>query len=148
MATNPMVPQGSLNKVRAHIVVPNFPTLNVSPSYMGEDGFSLEMDEDFVRQIKTQTGLVNSPEVFVEATCTINLLRTQALSLQWMQQAENTAQIGRIVAHSDSAAFTGRTVHNCSILKVVPGRMNGTTATVDATLRGAYYVNNSMWSLA
>ncbi len=148
MATNPMVPQGSLNKVRAHIVVPNYPTLNISPSYLGDDGFSLDLDEDAVRQLKTATGLVNSPEVFVEATCTINLLRTQNLSLQWMQQMENTAQIGRIVAHSDSAAFTGRTVHNCSILKVQPGRMNGTTATVDVTIRGVYYVNNSMWSLA
>lgn len=146
--TNPMVAQGSLNKVRAHIVVPAYPTLNISPSYMGDDGFTLDIDEDMVRQIKTMTGLVNSPEPYVEATCTINLLRTQALSLQWMQQAENTAQIGRIVAHSDSAAFTGRTVHNCSILKVQPGRMNGSTATVDAIIRGVYYVNNSMWSLA
>ena len=147
MATNPMVPQGSLNKVRAHIVVPNYPTLNVSPSYMGDDGFSLDIDEDMVRQIKTQTGLVNSPEPYVEATCTVNLLRTQSLSLQWMQQAENTVMVGRIVVHPDSAAFTARTVHNCSVLKVQPGRMNGSTPTVDLILRGVYYVNNAMWSL-
>lgn len=147
MATNPMVPQGSLNKVRAHIVVPNYPTLNISPDYMGDDGFSLDIDEDMIRQIKTQTGLVNSPEPYVEATCTINLLRTQALSLQWMQQAENTVMIGRIAVHSDSAAFTARTVHNCSILKVQPGHMNGSTPTVNLILRGVYYVNNAMWSL-
>ena len=147
MATNPMIAQGSLNKVRANIVVPGFTALNITVSYLGDDGFSLDMDEDFVDQIKTQTGLVNSPEPYVEATCTINLLRTQNLSLAWMQQAEATAQIGRIVVHSDSAAFTKRTIHNCSILKVQPGRMNGTTPTVDVTLRGVYYVNNDMWNL-
>ncbi len=147
MATNPMVPQGSLNKVRAHIVVPNYPTLNVSPSYMGEDMFTLDIEDDAVRQPKTATGLVNSPEPFVVATCIINLLRTQALSVQWLMQLKSNAMIGRIVAHSDSAAFTAQTVHNCSILKVQPGRMNGTNPTVDAIIRGEYFVNDDMWSL-
>ncbi|MGC9216173.1 hypothetical protein [Acidithiobacillus sp.] len=147
MAKNPMVPQGNLNKVRGSVIVPGYPGLNINASHLGLDGISLDLDEDFVDQIKTMTGVVNSPQPYVMATCTINLLRTQALALQWMQQAEANASIGRIAVHSDTAAYTQRRVHNCSALHASPGRMNGTTATVDLVIRGVYYINNNMWNL-
>lgn len=148
MATgNPNIQQGTLNKVRGSVIVPGYTALNINASHLGLDGISLDLEEDFVMQEKTMTGVVNSPEPYVMATCTINLLRTQALSLQWMQQAEQQAMIGRIAVHSDTAAYTQRRVHNCSVLHASPGRMNGTTATVNLVIRGTYFINNNMWSV-
>ena len=143
---NPMVPQGSLNRVRGSVIVPGFTALNINSSHLGLDGISLDLDEEFVQQEKTMTGVVNSPEPYVMATATINLLRTQSLALLWMQQAEANAVIGRIAVHSDTAAYTQRRVHNCSVLHASPGLMNGTRATINLIIRGVYYLNASLWS--
>jgi len=147
MATNPQIAQGTLNRVRASVVIPNYPTLNINSSHMGRDLLSLEFDEDFSEQIPTATGIVNSPAPYVMATCSINLLRSQALANAWIQQVETYALIGRIVIHSDTSAFPKRHVHNCSVLKANPGRMDGLNPTVDLVIRGVFYVNNNLWNL-
>lgn len=44
MATNPLIPQGTLNRVRASVVWPSFPNLNVTASYLGRMGIRLSLD--------------------------------------------------------------------------------------------------------
>jgi len=147
MPTNPMVAQGTLNRARASVVVPNYTTLNITSSNMGMDFLSMEFEDDFGDQIKTGTGVVNSNAPYVIAVTTVNLLRSQALSLLWLQQAESQSNIGRIVVHSDTSAFSARKVHNNMVMKASPGRMNGTDPTVNVVIHGVYYVNNDLWNM-
>ena len=107
----------------------------------------LDIDEDGTEQLKTITGVVNSPAAFVMATATIHVLKTQALGEAWAQQFQSNGQIGRMVIHTDTAALSQYRVHNCSILKPQPGAMNGTNPSLILTIRGTYNVNDYIWSL-
>ena len=144
---NPLVPQGLLNRVRGSVVFPAFSNLNITAPYLAVDGISLDIDEDGTEQLKTITGVVNSPAAFVMATATIHVLKTQALGEAWAQQFQSNSQIGRMVIHTDSSALSQYRIHNCSLLKPQPGAMNGTNPSLILTIRGTYNVNDYIWSL-
>lgn len=147
MATNPLVQQGTLNRVRGQVVVPNFTNLNITAPYMGKSMLRLALEGNFTDQIPTATGVVNSPEPYVMATCTVGLLRTQALSGQWLAQAINYSVIGPIQVYSDSSAFPLANLDNCSIYQLDPGAFDGQDPVVRLILRGTFYLNNNLWNL-
>ena len=144
---NPLVPQGLLNRVRGSVVFPSNSTLSITAPYLAAEGISLEIDEDGTEQMKTITGVVNSPAAYVLATATIHVLKTQALGEAWAQQFQSNSQIGRMVIHTDSSALSQYRIHNCSLLKPQPGAMNGTNPSLILTIRGTYNVNDYIWSL-
>lgn len=147
MAANPMIVQGTLNRVLASVIVPSIPTLNITSSNMGKNLLSMEFDEDFTAQIGTATGVVNSPAPYVMSTVNISLLRSQSLSDSWIAQAISTAIIGQIIIVSDTSTFSKKTLNNTSIIKATPGRMDGTDPIVELHLRGVFYLNNNLWSV-
>ena len=144
---NPLIAQGLLNRVRGSVVFPSNSNLNVTAPYLAVEGISLDIDEDGTEQLKTITGIVNSPAAYVLATATIHVLKTQALGEAWAQQFQSNGQIGRMVIHTDSSALSQYRIHNCSILKPQPGAMNGTNPSLILTIRGTYNVNDYIWSL-
>jgi hypothetical protein len=146
MAT-PFVPQGTLNRVRSSVIVPGFPSLNVTSSYMGKDFVTVSFQGSFAELIPTATGGVTSPEPYVMASVAINILRTQSLSEAWRTQAEALSAIGPITVHSDSAAFPALSFDNCIIRDFEPGAYNGMDPVVRVTLQGIYYINNQLWSM-
>jgi hypothetical protein len=148
MATNPMVAQGVLNRVRCSVVVPNFTSLNITAPYMGRSFAKIEFEGNFVEQIGTGTGAVNSPEPYVFATVTVGLLRTQALAANWAAQFQTNSGIGPITIHSDTSAFPPITVSNAVIRHLDPGAYDGTDPVVRLALRGEFYINNDLWSYA
>ncbi len=105
MATNPMVPQGNLNRVRASVIIPNYVTLNINSSHMSTRLVTVTFEEDFTEQPMTATGVVNAPNPYVMAQASVSILRTQALAYAWLSQAQTTTAIGRVVVHSDTSAF-------------------------------------------
>ena len=144
---NPLIAQGLLNRVRGSVVFPSNSTLSITAPYLAAEGISLEIDEDGTEQMKTITGVVNSPAAYVLATATIHVLKTQALGEAWAQQFQSNSQIGRMVIHTDSSALSQYRIHNCSLLKPQPGAMNGTNPSLILTIRGTYNVNDYIWSL-
>ena len=90
--TNPLVSQGSLNRLRASVVWPDNPTLNVTASYLGKEGVSLALDGEATTFINTLVGAVTSPEPYQMITLTIHLLKTQGLASLYKSQQE---KIGR-----------------------------------------------------
>lgn len=147
-ATNPMIQQGTLNRIRTQVVVPNFTNLNVSASYMGKSMAKLALEGNFTQQEETATGVVNSPNPFVMATITMGLLRTQALSSAWLAQGQSLSAIGPAVAYSDSAAYPPAYLDNASIYSYDPGAFDGSDPVVRVVLRGVFYLNNNLWALA
>jgi len=142
---NPLIQQGSLNKVRAQVVVPGFSNLTIISSYMGTDGLTAET-EDFCDQIGTATGTVPSPNPYAFASITIHILKTNGMVTRWWNQKDTNSQIGKITIHSDTDAFDSFDVQECVIKSLSPGKLNGTDATSILTLRGVLYINNDMWS--
>ena len=143
---NPLINLGNLNRVRASVVFPSFTSLNITSSQMGRRFVSLMYDEDFVQQIQQGVGIINSPEPYVMATVTCDILRTLPLAQAFMTQIEATGVLGTVKVHSDTSSFPVRTVHNASVLKADPGAFDGTNGVLALTIRGVFYPNNDLWN--
>ena len=148
MATNPLVPQGTLNRVRCSIVVPSFTNLNITSAYMGKSMATITFDEAaWVDQIQTATGVVTSPEPYVMATINVGILRTQSLAQSWITQATNTGVIGDVIIHSDTASFSAISLADVVIKSFDPGSYDGIDPVSKLVLRGTFYINNNLWNL-
>lgn len=146
MATNPLVQQGTLNRLRCSVVVPNESTLNVTSSYMGASFASVSFSEPFADLIGTATGAVTSPEPYVFGTITVGVLKTQALAGAWVAQAQTESAIGQVTIYPDSASYPPVTLDNCVIQSIEPAAFDGKDPVVRVTIRGVYYLNSSLWS--
>jgi hypothetical protein len=143
---NPLINLGTLNRVRASVVFPSFTALNITSSQMGRRFVSLTFDEDFVQQIQQGVGIINSPEPYVMATVTCDVLRTLPLAQAFISQLEQTAVLGTVYVHSDTRTFPKRTVYNASVLKADPGAYDGINGVLALTIRGVFYPNNTLWN--
>jgi hypothetical protein len=143
---NPYLVAGPLNRVRCSVVVTSTPTLNITSQFMGKSFAHIELEGDFVQQIETATGVVNSPEPYVMATITVGLLRSQPLAAAWLAQVQNTGVLGDVTIHSDTSAFPAITLNDTSVRSLNPGAYDGTDPVVRLTLRGTFNINSDLWS--
>ena len=147
MATNPLVDQGVVNRLRASVVWASFPTLNVTPAYLGEDAINMALEGDASTQIPTMTGAVQSPEPYMAVAITINLLRTQPLADLYKKQMEKTALLGDCTVRPDATPLSPYPFYNCSIQGVRELNFGGRSAGWIVTCRGYYLVNSDLWNL-
>ena len=144
---NPLVAQGTLNRLRASVTIPGNSSLNITPPYMSKRFVTVTFDEDLDMLIPTATGGVTSPEPYVMATVTVGLLRTQSLATSWQNQALANSDIGGVSIFPDTTAYGEIDLVNCIIRHIDPGPYDGTNPEVTLTLRGIYYVNNNLWTI-
>lgn len=149
MATNPVNPQisqGTLNRVRASVIVAGYTSLNIASSYMGKNFVSVRFDGDFSQLINTATGAVTSPEPYVFADIEVDLLRTQSLSQDWITQAKATSVLGDVTVHPDTTTFDAMQFNDVVIRHIDPGAFDGQDPVVRLSLRGVFFVNNNLWT--
>jgi hypothetical protein len=144
---NPLIAQGTLNRLKSSVTIPGNSSLNITSSYMGKQFVTVTFDGDFDKLIETATGAVTSPEPYVMATVSISLLRTQGLSGAWLTQAKTTSDIGNVSIFPDSSVFPEIDLTNCVIQHIDPGAYDGMDPAVKLTLRGVFYINNNLWAL-
>lgn len=144
---NPLISQGQLNRLVASVVVSSYPTLNVTSSYLGEEAIRIALEGEATTPIRTMTGAVMSPEPYMMANVTINLLKSQALSNQWKAQMEAISLIGDITVRPDSTILNPYDFTNCSIRTVREMTLNGRDAGWIVTVTGYYLINNNLWNL-
>jgi hypothetical protein len=144
-AFNPIAPQGILNRVLTHVVVTDFPFLNVNAGFMAKSQATMTFEGDFVEQLGSATGIVTSAVPYVMGSIEFGLLRSQALADLWLQQVIATATIGTVTLYSDSTTLSRMTITNGSVQSVVPGPMDGSDPTFRVTVKGSFYINNNMW---
>ncbi len=142
---NPLIVQGSLNRLRASVIWNDNPSLNVTASYLGKDGIRLALDGESTAFINTMTGAVTSPEPYQMITLTVHLLKTQALASQYKAQMENTALLGNGVVRPDSVALPAYDIVNCAIESVRELNFSGMDAEFAVTIKGYYLVNSSLF---
>ena len=148
MAGNPLIVQGTLNRVRGSVVVPSFPTLNVTNGYLGKLGVRLAIQGDATQFIDTMTGMVTSPEPYLPAVVTIHLLRTQNLGALWRSQMENqTAVLGQVSVVPDATTWPSYDFTNCAITSIGEMPFDGTDPGYVIAIRGTYPINANMFNL-
>ena len=60
MANNPLIPQGTVNRLRGSVIWNDFPQLNVTAPYLGTDGIGFSLDGESTVFLPTMTGAVTS----------------------------------------------------------------------------------------
>jgi hypothetical protein len=145
-STNPLIAQGTLNRLRASVIITNFPALNVTSPYLGEDGISINPDGESTTYIKTLTGAVTSPEPYQQIMVEVHLLRTQGLANQYKLQIEASSLLGPIVVRPDSSALSAYDFVNCSIQGWGPHKINGKDAGFMVKLGGYYLINQDLYN--
>lgn len=143
---NPLVAQGTLNLLRASVVLNDHPELNVTASCLGKEGITISLEGETTEYIDTLAGAVPSPQPYQKASVRINLLKTQPLSDAYKKQMELLALIGDITVRPDSSALSPYPVVNCSITGVEPLKLNGSDAGFVVTVRGYYNINSALWN--
>lgn len=147
MAANPLVPQGTLNRVRANIVFPAAPSLNVTAPYLGKAGISLSFDGALTGYISAMTGAVTSPETYQMVTVSVNMLRTQALAAAWETQKSLTTLLGDCQIIPDASTLPTFQVYNASMGNLRELSFNGEDAGYVMTVMGYIIVNNDLFNL-
>lgn len=144
--TNPLISQGTLNRLKASIVWNNNSSLNVTPSFLNKEGIRLSLDGEATKFFPTQTGAVTSPEPYMMITVTVNLLKTQSLSAQYKAQFELSTLLGDGVVRPDtSTGLTPYEITNCALEGVPQQSFNGEDPGWVVSIRGYYLINSSLW---
>ena len=146
MATNPLIDQGTLNRLRGSITIPNLPALNITAAFLGKAGINLALQGSATTFLPTMTGAVTSLEPYQAVILTAALLKTQALSGQWKAQQENSSILGPITVKTDSSVFPDYNLFNCAIESVRDMSFAGDDPQFMITIGGYYPVNAAMWN--
>lgn len=146
--SNPQVVQGTLNRLLASVVYANFPNLNVTSAYLAKEAISLGFDGDTSQLIGTLTGAVTSPEPYIYGTCTMHLLRTQALGNAYKLQIETNTTMGSVTVIPDSVALSSFELNNCVLQSIQEVAFDGTQAGLIVRLRGVYSINSTLFSIS
>ncbi len=141
----PNQPQGTINRIRGAVTLPDHPELNVTSSFLGKEGIRLSFDGNSTTYIDTMVAGVTSPEPYMKATITVHLLKTQNLSDLYKKQMESLALIGDATVRSDAQPLSPWGIINCAIQTVRELDFSGGDAGYVVSIGGYYPVNNSLF---
>jgi hypothetical protein len=145
--TNPLIAQGTLNRLRGSVVWANFPTLNVTAPFLNKEGIRLALDGEATTFIQTITGAVTSPEPYQMITLTMNILKTNGLAALYQAQMQNSTLLGNGTVITDTNALPVFPLINCAIESVRELSFAGEDAGFAVVVRGYWIVNNALWNL-
>jgi hypothetical protein len=142
---NPLIAQGSLNRLRGSVIITNLPQLTVTASYLGKAGISLSIEGKSTDYIETMAGAVTSPKILMMVTVSVALLKTQALASQYQAQMQSDARIGPVTIKADALTLSDYDLNNCTISSVREMSFAGEDPVYMTTLEGYWLVNSALW---
>jgi hypothetical protein len=142
---NPLVAQGSLNKVRASVTWPSFPQLNVTAPYLSKEGIRLTLQGESVLYLPTMTGAVTSQEPYMMIEMTIHLIKPQSLANLYKQQMETSSLLNDGSVRPDAVALGIYQITNCAIKSVRELDFSGEHAVFAVNIGGYYLVNSNLF---
>ena len=147
MAGNPLIVQGTLNRLIGSVVWTSVPDLNVTAPYLGKEGIRLALEGESTVFLPTMTGAVTSQEPYLMIGLTLHLLKTQPLANAYKRQMESNAQLGDGTVRPDSVTLDPYPIVNCAIQSVRELNFSGDDAGFAVTIRGYYWINSGLWNL-
>jgi hypothetical protein len=145
MAGNPLIPTGTINRLRASVSWNSFPTLNVSASFLTDEGIRMSLEGSSTTRINAMAGVVTSPEPYQPITVRIPLLISQNLAQLYKAKMEDSTLLGDGVIRPVANTLSPYQISNASIEAVEPQDYGGRSAAWVISVTGAYYINNSAW---
>jgi len=142
---SPNTNQGTINRLRASVVWPSFPALNVTASFLGEEAIRLSLEGGATTFLPTLTGAVTSPEPYQPMSLRINLLKTQALANAYKAQMELSTLLGDGTIRPDATQLAPYQITNSAIESVEPLDFSGKSAGWIVSIRGYYSINSGLW---
>lgn len=143
---NPNIIPSPLNRVRANVSIPSAPNLNVTAPYLAEDGISVSFTGDVATVLNGLTSTINSEEPYIVTQININLIKSLALSAQWLTRIQEAPILGNVTIVSDTKEFPSLTFYNCTITRVADVSMAGKQAGYDITITGYWAISNDLWN--
>lgn len=143
--SSPLIPQGTLNRLRGSVTFSESPELNVTAPFLGEEGINLNPEGPIVENLPTMTGTVTSPAPYQMITVEMELLKTQFLANLFKRRLESNAVVGAITVRTDSSVMGVYQIQNCSIMAASPGSLNGRSVGYRVAIQGFYLVNSSLF---
>jgi hypothetical protein len=147
MAGNPLISQGTINLVRASLVVPALPNLNVTASFLGKGGINVALRSPVTTFVDALTGRVTVPEPYCSVGITVNLLRSQQLAQQWIAQILKYSQLGDITVIPDTTVFPNYQFTNCAIESAPDQAFASGDAAYNVVIGGTWLINNDLWNM-
>lgn len=146
MASNPLVPQGILNRVRASLNVIGYPDMNAPASFLDVDGITMAFEGAGSDLIGTMTGGVPSAAPYQMVTATARLVKTAALAMVWKTQFETNANIGDVDITGDATNLADYYLSNAIVVSA-PTDLNfaGKSAAFTIVVKGIYYINSDLF---
>lgn len=141
-----MIPQGTLNRLKGSIKFVNIPGLNITPPYLGKGGITLAFEGEATGIVPTMTGTVTSPEPYILARATVDILKTNGLSSAFQAQMQSTTVLGDFVFTPDTTALGTFYINNSAIANPAEISATGESATWPLVLTGYWIINNNLWS--
>ena len=142
----PNVQLGTINRLRASVVVDDDTTLSVTASFLLPAGISIAWGNPTATNHKAMVGTVPSPEPYQEARVKIPIVRTTALAQIYKQQIESDVEIGTITVRPDTSAMTPWQFQNCTVEAVDDIELNGQNIGYVITISGYYPINNDLYN--
>lgn len=148
MAGNPLISQGTLNRLRGSVVWTDLPSLNVTAPFLDRDGINLRLEGEASIQHGTMTGVVQSPEPYIPVSIVIAMLRTQPLAELYKARMEANVLLGAGTVWPDVSVegISSFQLNNMSIQSVGELLLNGSTPVFAVTCRGFYLINAALWN--
>lgn len=143
---NPLVDQGTLNRLVASVVFPNFPQLNVISANLGKEGIRLTLEGPATAYLATMTGAVPSPEPYQMVTVTINIVKSEPIANTYKTQFENSVLLGPATIRPDSSTLGLYSLLNCVLENVREQSYAGDDPVYSVTFKGTYQVNAGYFS--
>ena len=145
MAANPLVSQGTLNRIIASVSWSSNNSLNVTAPFLGKDGISLTLQGAATTFIPTMTGAVTAPEPYQMVELTMHLLKTQPLAQAYKAQMETSTLLGDGTVRADTTTLGTYEIVNCAIQSISPLKFSGEDAGFIVTIGGYYLTNSNLW---
>lgn len=146
MAGNPLVPQGTLNLLRASLIWDDLPELNVTPPFLAKGSIALAFEGEKTVFIDTMTGGVTSPQPYQRVMIRMNLVRTQPLADAYKTRGEKSTLFGNCTVRGDSAALSAYQIINCGEATVQELNFAGQDPVYATSFHGYYPINSDLWN--
>jgi|SRR5580692_3111875 hypothetical protein len=146
MPTSPLVDQGSLNRIRASVVWPDNPQLNLTSGYLAKEGLRLALEGNASDYLPTMTGAVPSPAPYQIVTLTMALVKSQPLAAVYKAQFESNCVVGDATVRPDSTTLGLYSLNNLVLESVREMSFAGEDPSWVVTAKGYYLVNSFLFN--
>lgn len=137
---------GVITRLRASLIFPSNPSLNIPANALGEEGITIEPEGGGGELLGQMTGAVVSLSPYVRVRISFGVLRTLSIGTVWYERWLKNSAVGDINGTPVTSVAPTHNVQNAIISSVGRIAENGSSAELPIVLTGTMIVNSDMWS--